>query len=404
MRGRHYATVIIVLLAIAATAAARRTKYECDPGDRATLLAVKAAFGNASYFQSWTPDFPCCKWIGAWCDESASPYTLRRIVALSFLRDDSLVGPLPGDAIAGLTALRQLILIHVPGVNGTIPRALTRIPSLSWIDIEYTGMSGPVPSFLSELTALSYLRLAFSAFTGEIPASLADLPNLSFLDLGRNHLTGRIPQRLLSKASDAPWLTLCLSHNNLSGTIPAEFAAVNFWTFDLSHNAFTGDASLLFGLNKSLSTLNLSRNAFSFNLSAVQLPNQLVSLDLSHNDIYGVLPPQVVNMQSLNVSYNRLSGTVPTGGSMHCTTRACAELRFLPANDHRLHETSSPPAVLGKSFLCELTGLTDLGLPFNSFMGTIPESLADLPNLSYLDLGRNHLTAHWPHPATAPQQ
>ncbi|TVU19160.1 hypothetical protein EJB05_35296, partial [Eragrostis curvula] len=320
MRG-HFAIVVIAVLLATSAAAATRTKNECDAGDRAALLAVKAAFGNASYFQSWTPDFPCCEWIGAFCDDAADPYTARRIVALSFLRDDSLVGPLPGDAIAGLTALQQLLLVHVPGVNGTIPRALARLSNLNFLDIEYTGMSGPVPAFLSKLTALTYVRLAFSAFTGSIPASLADLPNLSFLDLGRNRLTGRIPPRLLSKTSDTA--LLCLSHNNLIGGIPAEFAAVRFWSLDLSHNAFAGDASLLFGANKSLEVLDLSRNAFSFNLSAVQLPEQLGTFDISHNDIYGVLPPQVANMQSLNVSYNRLSGTVPPGGNMHWFDQFC---------------------------------------------------------------------------------
>jgi hypothetical protein len=315
------ATVVAVLLLAAAAAAGARTKNECHAGDKAALLAIKAGFGNATYFQSWTSDYPCCEWINVFCDLSASPYTTRRVVAVSFLRDDSLVGPLPGAAIARLTALQQLLAIHVPGVNGTIPRDLAKLSDLNFIDISYTGISGRVPAFLSQLTKLTYLRLSFNSLTGHIPGSLAGIPNLSFLDLGRNRLTGTIPPLLLSRTNDTSYLTL--SHNNLTGGVPAEFAAVKFWSLDLSHNAFAGDASVLFGLNKSLENLDLSRNAFSFNLSSVQLPSQLSVLDLSHNDIYGELPPRVVNLESLNVSYNRIGGTVPTGGNMDRFDQYC---------------------------------------------------------------------------------
>jgi Leucine-rich repeat (LRR) protein len=319
----HRATVVaaVVLLAAAAAVGAARTKNECHSGDKAALLAIKSAFGNASYFQSWTSEYPCCDWIYVFCDLSASPYTARRVVAVSFLRDASLVGPLPGAAIARLTALQELNAIHVPGVNGTIPRDLSRLPNLNSIDISYTGVSGPVPAFLSKLVELTYLRLSFNALAGPIPASLGDIPNLSFLDLGRNRLTGAIPPLLLSKTRDTAYLSL--SHNGLSGGVPAEFAAVKFWSLDLSRNGLAGDASFLFGVNKSLETLNLSRNAFSFNLSAVELPSQLGDLDISHNEIYGVLPPQVANLEYLNVSYNRLSGVVPSGGNMGTFDQYC---------------------------------------------------------------------------------
>ncbi|KAK3135603.1 hypothetical protein QOZ80_5BG0420900 [Eleusine coracana subsp. coracana] len=322
--GRCPAVAVVVLLATATTmaAAAPRTKNECDPDDKAALLAIKAGFGNASYFQSWTSDYPCCLWGNVFCDFYTSPYTARRVVAVSFLRDTSLVGPLPGAAIARLTALQELDLIHVPGVNGTIPHELARLSAtLSSIDISYTGISGPVPSFFSQLKQLTYLRLSFNSLTGRIPASLGEIPNLSFLDLGRNRLTGTIPPGLLSKTNDTS--DLCLSHNNLTGGVPAEFAAVRFSSLDLSHNALTGDASFLFGANKSLENLDLSRNTFSFSLSAVTLPSKLGSLDLNHNGIYGELPPQVANLQFLNVSYNWLSGKVPTGGNMDRFDQYC---------------------------------------------------------------------------------
>ncbi|KAF7003788.1 hypothetical protein CFC21_019074 [Triticum aestivum] len=319
----HCDTLVVVVLLAAAAAA--RANNECHPGNKAALLAIKSAFGNASYFNSWTPATPCCEWANVSCDGSASPYTTRRIVGVSLVNDASLAGPLPSAAIARLTALQQLVLNYMPGVNGTIPRYLTRLKAtLSFLDIISMGISGPVSLFLSEITALSYLSLSFNKLTGPIPASLGDMPNLYFLDLGYNRLTGTIPPQLLRKGS-----YVYLSHNKLTGSltggVPAEFAAVNFWTIDLSYNGFQGEASFLLGANKPLLNLDLSHNAFSFNLSAVQLPEGLNSLELSHNEIYGEIPEMVVDMMLnyLNVSYNRLGGVVPAGGNMAWFDQSC---------------------------------------------------------------------------------
>ncbi|GJM88434.1 hypothetical protein PR202_ga04494 [Eleusine coracana subsp. coracana] len=328
---RHRATMAaVVLLAAAVAVSAARAKNECHSGDKAALLAIMSTLGsNASSFQSWNSDTPCCDWTNVFCSNvsSTSPYTARRVIGLSLQDDDILAGPFPGAAIAGLTTLQQLLMINVPGVKGTIPHDLTRLnATLSFVDISSTGISGPVPSFLSEITALGHLRLSTNKLTGPIPASLGDMPNLYFLDLSNNRLTGTLPRLLFSKASDYySDKYLYLSHNKLTGSVPAEFATVNFWGLDLSHNGFTGDASFLFGVNKSLDYLNLSHNVFDFNFSAVQLPVNLDGLDLSHNHIYGDIPDQVVDVTVtyFNVSYNRLTGVVPTGGTMFWFDASC---------------------------------------------------------------------------------
>uniref|UniRef100_A0A803MA39 ABC transporter domain-containing protein n=1 Tax=Chenopodium quinoa TaxID=63459 RepID=A0A803MA39_CHEQI len=86
-----------------------------------------------------------------------------------------------------------------------------------------------------------------------------------------------------------------MSYNKLSGTIPRSLGKVNFGTLELSHNHLTGDASFLFGEDKSeLNHLDLSNNRLSFDLSKVVLPvgdtSSLLELKLSHNQIYGRLP------------------------------------------------------------------------------------------------------------------
>ncbi|CAO2192146.1 unnamed protein product [Urochloa humidicola] len=321
---KHCAAVVVAVLLAAAAAAAAPTKNDCHSGDKAALLAIKSAFGNASYFNSWTPNTPCCEWADVTCDRDASPDTVRRVIGVTLQNDASLAGPLPGAAIARLTALKELQLNNLPGVKGTIPRDLTRLKAtLELLVIDSTGISGPVPPFLSKITALGYLSLSDNKLTGPIPASLVDMPNLSFLSLSNNRITGALPPLLFSKASGSD-AYLYLSHNKVTGRVPAEFAAVNFWTIDLSHNALAGDASFLLGANKSLKGLDLSHNAFSFNLSAVPLPEELISLEISQNDIYGNLPETMPDdLTYLNVSYNRLSGIVPSYGNLDSFDASC---------------------------------------------------------------------------------
>ncbi|AQK79617.1 Polygalacturonase inhibitor [Zea mays] len=305
---------VAVLLLVAAAASASAAKDRCHSGDKAALLAIKAALGNPYHFASWTPDNPCCDWYDVDCDA-----TTGRVVGLAVFQDANLTGTIP-DAVAGLVHLQNLMLHHLPGISGPIPPAIGRLSNLSFLTISWTGVSGPVPSFLGTLTRLNQLDLSFNALTGAVPASLAALPSLYSIDISRNRLTGSLPPLLFSRLDKAQQEAyLRLSHNNLTGSVPPEFSAVAFAQVDLSRNAFAGDASGLFGRAKPVQQMDLSRNAFSFNLSAVELPEQLNSLDLSHNAIYGGIPAQVVNLTNLqlfNVSYNRLCGAVPTGGNM----------------------------------------------------------------------------------------
>ncbi|CAL4903391.1 unnamed protein product [Urochloa decumbens] len=310
-RGTFPTLLLAVASLLVAAAAAGDSKGHCHSGDKAALLAIKAALGNPYHFASWTPDDPCCDWYDIDCDDATG-----RVIGLSVFQDDNITGTIP-DAISGLVHLQSLTWHHLPSLSGVIPPAIAKLSNLSMLTISWTAISGPVPTFLGALKKLTLLDLSFNSLSGTIPASLGGIPNLSGINLSRNRLTGGIPGNLLSKSADQ--IYLWLSHNNLSGTIPPEFAAANFAHLDLSRNALTGDASGFFGKGKELQYLDLSRNGFSFNFSGVGLPEQLYFVDVSHNAIYGGIPAEVAdldNLQFFNVSYNRLCGEVPTGGHM----------------------------------------------------------------------------------------
>ncbi|XP_051194223.1 polygalacturonase inhibitor-like [Lolium perenne] len=313
MRMHSQALLVVLLsslLAGAANAEAPRepTNKDCHPRDRAAMLAIMAALG-----QSGTP-YPenyCCDWFGVTCDKLTG-----RVVGLSLFQQPQLTGTIP-DAMANLIHLQDLFLHHIPALSGPIPPAIGKLSNLTSLHIAWTAVSGPVPSFLAALTKLSQLDLSFNSLTGAIPASLGSIPNLSGINLSRNRLTGAIPSTIFSKSAGNVYLYL--SHNNLTGPLPAEFADMSFVQLDLSRNALMGDASRLFGRGKALQYLDLSRNAFDFDMSGVVFPEQLDFVDVSHNAISGSIPAQVANLTNLqffNVSYNRLCGALPTGGKM----------------------------------------------------------------------------------------
>ncbi|XP_020182499.1 polygalacturonase inhibitor [Aegilops tauschii subsp. strangulata] len=317
MRIHSPALLVLLLCSLLAGAANAEpspepTYKDCHPGDKAALLAVKAAFGEAYDFASWTPNNPCCDWYDVTCDRFTG-----RVIGLAIFQDANLTGTIP-TALAGLPHLEDLTLRHLPGLSGPIPPAIGKLSNLSSLRISWTAVSGPVPSFLGALKKLNFLDLSFNSLSGAIPASLGTIPNLSGINLSRNRLTGAIPPMFLSKSPHQD-VYLWLSHNNLTGPIPADFAAVNFTHLDLSRNDLTGDASGLFGRGKELQYIDLSRNAFDFDLSGLVLPERLYFVDVSHNAIHGSIPAQVASMSNLNffnVSYNRLCGPLPAGGNM----------------------------------------------------------------------------------------
>ncbi|GLT38676.1 hypothetical protein SLA2020_129080 [Shorea laevis] len=74
---------------------------------------------------------------------------------------------------------------------------------------------------------------------------------------------------------------------------------------------------MLFGSNKTMFSVGLSRNMLEFDLSKVEIPKNLQILDLNHNRILGSIPVGFTadyNLQFFNVSYNRLCGEIPVAG------------------------------------------------------------------------------------------
>ncbi|RWW70868.1 hypothetical protein BHE74_00021431 [Ensete ventricosum] len=133
----------------------------------------------------------------------------------------------------------------------------------------------------------------------------------------------------------------------------------------------------------SLPNMTLEGPLDALNFSSLR---SLVSLDLSYNQLDGIVPPTISalsNLVYLDLTGNRFTGKLPIEiGSMKA-------LQFLYLNKNQL-SGSVPPS------LSNLTGLLHLHLRDNKLTGFIPQGLGRLYKLMYLTLGKNQLSGFIP--------
>lgn len=282
----------------------------CNPNDKKVLLHMKQHFGNPDLLASWKPETDCCtNWNRVYCDN-----TTGRVISLTISNGD-LSGTIPA-AVGFLPYLQWLDFYNLSNVTGPIPPTISKLRNLSYLSLCWLNITGPIPNSLGQLKNLEYLNLYSNSLSGAIPSSLASLRNINVIQLHGNKLTGPIPEsfgRFQGKVPD-----LHLYNNQLSGKIPTSLGNMNFNLIDFSQNRLQGDASMLFGPNKTTQFVYLSRNKLEFDLSKVVFPTSLITLAIDHNKIFGSIPAQITqtNLLSLNVSYNRLCGQIPVGQNM----------------------------------------------------------------------------------------
>ncbi|KAF5199684.1 Leucine-rich repeat receptor-like protein kinase tdr [Thalictrum thalictroides] len=222
-------------------------------------------------------------------------------------------------------------------------------------------VTGPIPSTLSDIPNLRYLDLSGNNFSGDIPISFSKFRQLEFLSLIENLLDGTIPG-FLGKIRTLKQLNL--SFNPFSSSeIPSQFGdLVSLQVLWLSGCNLVGRIPESLGRLQSLRNLDLSINNLNGRIpnSLTELSN-VVQIELYNNSLTGELPLNFSKLKSLrrfDVSTNNLEGKIPNE-------------------------------------LCELP-LESLNLFENRFEGSLPESLAQSPNLFELRLFSNQLSGELP--------
>ncbi|KAF9660929.1 hypothetical protein SADUNF_Sadunf19G0014800 [Salix dunnii] len=261
----------------------------CNVTDTFTVLPPKADADNKVICN--------CSFPGGVC----------HVVAIYLKRQD-LDGSLP-KAIQKLPHLKQLDL-WANYLSGNIPPewADTKLEILS---IENNMFSGTVPPELGDLVNLENLTLSANNLSGELPLALANLIRLKELRLSRNNFTGRIPEFIQSwKHLDA----LEIEAGGFTGPIPSTISLLTSLT-ELRISNLLGNGSVIPNIDsiagiKMLSNCNLSGNFPEY----LTNKSQLKILDLSFNRLSGPLPPSfegLKHVQKMYLTWNNFTGPMP---------------------------------------------------------------------------------------------
>lgn len=203
--------------------------------------------------------------------------------------------------------------------------------------IEGKQLYGTIPTELGLLHELIELSLPNNELFGSIPEEITRLKNLEVVNLGGNSINCSVP-----KFASASLSRLNLTKNELYGTLPHDIG---------------------------------------------QWHPGLKSLDVSHNQITGHIPPtfnRCKKLDSLDVSDNQITGTIPY------TLGSCTKLKYLYLNQNNIMGSLPPQIAMPNAILEELWLFSNL------MSGTIPASMADLPKLFDFYIDGNKFTGTVP--------
>ncbi|CAL5185976.1 unnamed protein product [Lathyrus oleraceus] len=293
--------------------------------------------------------------------------------------------------------------------EGSMPEEVVSLPKLTILWAPMVNLEGSFPRNWGACGNLEMVSLAQNFFTGEFPNRLGLCKKLHFLDLSLNNLTGE-----LSKELHVPCMTVFdVSGNMLSGSVPdfsnnvcSPFPSWNGNLFE-SDNAASPYASYFISkarertLFASLGGVGLSvfHNLGQNNFSGIQsLPiagdrmeeKSGYTLLVDQNEFTGPFPTYLLKKCEgldgllLNLSFNRLSGEIPSNIS-----RMCKSLKVLDASGNRI--SGEIPYTVGDS-----VSLVSLNLSKNQLQGQIPASLGQMKDLKFLSLAGNNLSGSIP--------
>eukprot|EP00261_Vitis_vinifera_P031433 XP_019072676.1 PREDICTED: probable LRR receptor-like serine/threonine-protein kinase At1g53430 isoform X2 [Vitis vinifera] len=247
------------------------------------------------------------------------------------LKGLDLDGTLP-DEFGNLSYLQELDLSR-NYINGSIPTSLGRL-SLTILALVGNRISGSIPEVISNISTLEELVLEANQLGEHLPPSLGKLSHLRRLVLSANNFTGTIPENFhnLKNLTD-----FRIDGNNLSGKIPDW---IGNWTklekLYLQGTSMDGPIPSIISQLKNLTELlisDLSGPITSFpNLKDM---NKLKTLVMRNCSITGEIPEDIGNIESLkllDLSFNRLSGTIPKSFKQEKKVKTKLDFMFLTNN------------------------------------------------------------------------
>lgn len=333
------------------------------------------------------------------------------------IHNNYISGTIPPGIIA---SANSLMLSHNHFGDTGVPISFLQSPNLKKLDLSYNRFTGSLPLFQA---AIYVLDLSYNKFNGSIPDS--------YCHVGQYGL--RLSNNLLSGSLEPLFGPLCthseinLSGNRFNGSWSWNISNAPLNSLDISDNFFSDSLPVL---PPTLALFNAANNRFTrsrfeeFAASARQ--GDLQRLDLSGNHIsfesetlvspWDVIGPklQFLSLAQNQFSSNRLSADTHVYGLIYLDLTANGMSGAFPS--FKFHQVSVL-LIANNSFsndpsFFQLPSIAQLDISYNRFqfdvadLGRLPilttvyasgnslygaVSLADLPNIQFVDLSWNDL-------------
>ncbi|KAJ8751154.1 hypothetical protein K2173_016335 [Erythroxylum novogranatense] len=302
------------------------------------------------------------------------------------IRACSFSGPIP----TSFGNLKQLVHLNLcenyfDNQNFSSLSWLAKKTSLTILGLCGISFGGEIPAYFANLTQLDTLLLINCRITGQIPPWLAQMTLLTYLDLSFNQLKGPIPGSIFQLETIQ---TLILDNNKLSGIVKFDMflKLTKLESLQLSGNNLT----LLTEVNANVTRKFLQIAFGSCNLNGfphfLKDQNQLQLLDLSSNNIHGLIPEWLWNRSRDTLKYMDLSDNFLVGLELNPVVFPWSRASFLNISHNMLQGPVPlpPPSI-------QFYDASD-----NNFTGEIPLMICSLSTLYLLDLSSNNLNGMLP--------
>ncbi|KAJ0691567.1 putative leucine-rich repeat-containing, plant-type, leucine-rich repeat domain superfamily [Helianthus annuus] len=325
---------------------------------------------------------------------------LTQLTALD-LSEDKFTGSLP--SLESFSNLTYLSLYENNFDRWKLPDWFGKLNKITYLDLGDVNLYGEIPSSFFNLTQLEKLYLDGNQLKGELPISLfLSFKKLENLNLNENNIslsvidshTNETQPKFISLELASCNLKafpkflrfqhqleyLNLDNNNIEGMIPG-------WMWNISKNTLSDlslSQNLLMGFEQHspvASCVNLRSLDLSHNMLHGSIPVRPPTTEyfwVSNNRLTGEIPPSIcdlLSLQSLDLSFNNITGLIPP-----CLKKS---IELFSVSNNRL-TGEIPPSI------CDLMSLLWLDLSFNDITGLIPPCLKKLSNsLLVLNLRRN---------------
>ncbi|KAM4114817.1 hypothetical protein ACJW30_04G098000 [Castanea mollissima] len=307
------------------------------------------------------------------------------------VRKCNFSGPVPS-SLGNLTELISLDLSYNDfnsgtldwianlNLNSSIPFFIQNLTQLTYLNLGYCNLTGHIPSWLANFTQLSDLGLESNGLHGSIPSWMSRLMNLETLYLDSNHFDGIVEFEFFLKLQNLFKLYLSYNHISLLTKPSNNITYPKFQILGLESCDLHEFPDFLKGQDE-LASLELSNNKIRG-----LIPKWMWNL-ISNNTLTGELPQMICNLCSLvflDLSYNNLSGMLPD-----CLGNLSFSLSILNLRRNNFH--GNIPQICMKGSKLKMIDFSQ-----NQLQGWIPRSLVNCTMLETLILGNNQINDSFP--------